>query len=85
MHWHWKLYAFLFAAFFGAIAYNYVPIIESDLTRYIAEAGKMQGKTLLSVMIADTERLFVKDIWFWLIAQIGDYQLIPAISTFVVL
>ncbi|MBO5259722.1 MAG: EpsG family protein [Agathobacter sp.] len=81
---HWKLYAFLFAAFFGAIAYNYVPIIESDLTRYIAEAGKMQGKTLLSVMIADTERLFVKDIWFWLIAQIGDYQLIPAISTFVV-
>lgn len=81
---HWKLYAFLFAAFFGAIAYNYVPVIESDLTRYLAEAQRMQGESLFYVLRADTEGLYMKDIWFWLIAQLGDYQLIPAMSTFVV-
>ena len=79
---YWKVYSFLYALFFASIAYNYYPVIETDLTRYLATAASYTDKPFSYVLETDQSHLYVQDLWFWIIAQTKDYQLIPAMSTF---
>lgn len=81
---YWKIYAFLFAYFFAAIAYNFNYIVPNDLTRYFDQVNQYTNMTLVSVFESDYNNLYVKDIIFWVIAKIGDVHLLPFLTTFVV-
>ena len=78
------VYSFLLALFFAICGYLFIePSGNPDLVRYIEMVEKYRFLSLSESFNLCYDNLYVLDIWFWCIAKIGDYQLLPATSVFV--
>ena len=71
---------FFLAMFMGILGYCFQnPKTDPDLVRYIEMTKKYSGLGILESFNAGSyENLFIIDIWFWAIAQTGNYQLVAA-------
>lgn len=74
------LLAFLMASF-GYCFQN--PKTDPDLVRYLEMVRGYADLKFLQIFNAGMYKdLYVIDIWFWLVAKTGDYQLVTSISCF---
>lgn len=81
---NWKRYLpFLVISIF-VLAYAYVPTGTPDLVRYIETAQRLHGKTLSEAIVFMNDGLYIENIYFWIISQIGDYQLLGAVPCTIV-
>lgn len=67
-----------FALFMGVLGYCFQnPKTDPDLVRYIEMVKGYSNLNFFEIFNAGQyENLFVIDIWFWLVSQTGNYQLI---------
>lgn len=72
-----------FSLFMGIMGYSFQnPATNPDLVRYIAMVEGYSDLNFFNVFNAGQyNNLFVIDVWFWLIAEIGDYQLVAATAS----
>lgn len=76
---NWRKYMpFLIISIF-VLAYSYIPIGTPDLTRYRDIVMELQGKHIKQAIEYMNDGLYLENIYFWLIAKIGDIQLLAAI------
>lgn len=72
------------AMFMGVLGYCFQnPQTDPDIVRYIEMVKNYSELNILDIFNAGAyENLFIIDIWFWIIAQTGDYQLVAATTCF---
>ena len=81
---NWKKYLpFLVSAIF-ILAYAYVPTGSPDLVRYIEFSQRMRRMSFQQAIKYMNDGLYIENFYFWIIAQIGDYQLLGAIPCTIV-
>ncbi|WP_297931383.1 hypothetical protein [uncultured Alistipes sp.] len=82
---NWRAHVFCVALFFAVMSYGYVPLDETDLTRYfeyvegIASRGFWETVTYV---YENQTGLFVFNALAWVAGATHDFHLLPAISTF---
>lgn len=80
----WKKYFPLLIISVFELAYAYVPTGTPDLVRYIEATQRLHSKTLSEAIIYMDDGLYVENVYFWIISQIGDYQLLGTIPCTIV-
>lgn len=74
----------LFALLFGIAGYWFInPATDPDLVRYLDILSLYKNKNLFESFNLVYNNLYAVDIYFHIIAQLGDPQLLPAISVFI--
>lgn len=84
---HWLLYVFCLAISMATIAYCYMPKGDPDIVRYFDYVERLKGSSLefaLNNGPRGEENLYTFTFVAWIIGQIGDIHMLPALSTFIV-
>lgn len=84
---HWKGYVFCLALTMASIAYCYYPKGDPDIIRYIAhvkQIGRYSLPRAMTIGIHGEANLYTFTFVCWVIAKLGDPQLLPALSVFCV-
>lgn len=78
------LYSLLLAVIFGIAGYCFKnPATDPDLVRYLAILSTYQNKNLWESINTAYNNLYAVDVIFWVIADLGNPQLLPAFACFV--
>ncbi len=81
---NWKYFLFLFIYSVFIFSYIITPSYENDLTRYFEIVDSIRGLSLWKAAARMNDGLPVENLFFWIVAKIGDNHLLPAVSTSVV-
>lgn len=78
-------YSLMFALFFAALAYWFIPNHEMDLTRYFLQLSiyKNLSWSNFITVILPRNTLFIQEIMFFLISKTNNFHLLPAIVIFI--
>lgn len=77
----WRKYLCFLIIFIFTVSYSYQPIGDPDLYRYFQYINECKGLSLFEVKELFNDSLFVKNFFFWLVANMNNPHLIPAITT----
>ena len=84
-YYNWRYLIFCIAWSFAIFAYCYEPTTNSDLVRYFEYLDLLEGKSFLDAFRIGQygkDNLYSFVFLGWLVANVGDIRLLPAISTF---
>ncbi len=76
-----RLFLPAFISIFFILAYCYEPTYENDLARYFVMIDNCRHLPLRDAFSWGNDGLALKNFIFWIVAQLGDKHLMPAIST----
>ncbi|MER2125810.1 hypothetical protein, partial [Solibacillus sp.] len=72
-----KIYSFLLSFNIGIIGYYFVPPINFDLFRHFLKLDELSTLSLIDALQYNQSPLVIENLWFYAIALIGDYGLLP--------
>lgn len=76
-----KLYLLFLSMNLGIIGYNFIPLKEYDLTRHFEKIENIKNMDLFTALTyKGTNPLFIENLVFYIIGNIGNYNLLPFIG-----